>query len=102
MWNFNRLSIRSGCHPARFGQDRTKIDLSVLIRYKTLHVSEEDILDYIAVHRTINNVSERIIQTEMYGQWIQGKSAPTFGLSGPWLVVLEELPHPQEPRWRAG
>ena len=32
---------------------------------------------------------------ERGGQWIKGKSAPTFGPLGPWFVTSDEVPDPQ-------
>ena len=40
-------------------------------------------------------MSEREFQIERGGQWIKGKSAPTFGPTGPWLVTADEVPDPQ-------
>jgi 2-keto-4-pentenoate hydratase/2-oxohepta-3-ene-1,7-dioic acid hydratase in catechol pathway len=42
-----------------------------------------------------NDVSEREYQAERGGQWIKGKSAPTFGPLGPWIVTTDEIPDPQ-------
>ncbi len=42
-----------------------------------------------------NDVSERAFQIEGTGQWIKGKSAPTFGPLGPWLVTANEVEDPQ-------
>ena len=33
---------------------------------------------------------------ERGGQWMKGKSAPTFGPLGPWLVTADEIPDPQK------
>ena len=38
-----------------------------------------------------NDVSEREFQLERSGQWVKGKSAPTFGPLGPWLVTPDEI-----------
>jgi len=40
-------------------------------------------------------VSERAFQAERGGQWIKGKSAPSFGPIGPWLVTADEISDPQ-------
>jgi 2-keto-4-pentenoate hydratase/2-oxohepta-3-ene-1,7-dioic acid hydratase in catechol pathway len=40
-------------------------------------------------------VSEREFQAERGGQWIKGKSAPTFGPIGPYLVTSDEISDPQ-------
>jgi 2-keto-4-pentenoate hydratase/2-oxohepta-3-ene-1,7-dioic acid hydratase in catechol pathway len=45
-------------------------------------------------------VSEREWQIERGGQWMKGKSCPTFGPLGPWLVTPDEVPDPQNlPLW---
>lgn len=38
-----------------------------------------------------NDVSERAYQNERGGQWIKGKSAPTFGPLGPWIATTDEI-----------
>ncbi len=40
-------------------------------------------------------MSERAFQIERGGQWVKGKSAPTFAPIGPWLVTADEVPDPQ-------
>ena len=72
-----------------------EVELGVVIGRETLYVSEADALDHVAGYCTINDVSERAFQQEMGGQWIKGKSAPTFGPTGPWLVTADEVPDPQ-------
>lgn len=75
-----------------------EVELGVVIGKDALYVSEEDALDYVAGYCTINDVSEREFQAERGGQWIKGKSAPTFGPTGPWLVTADEVPNPQNLR----
>ncbi|MGY3439075.1 MULTISPECIES: fumarylacetoacetate hydrolase family protein [unclassified Marinovum] len=72
-----------------------EVELGVIIGRDTLYVSEEDALDHVAGYCTINDVSEREFQIEKLGQWIKGKSAPTFGPVGPYLVTADEVPDPQ-------
>ena len=72
-----------------------EVELGVIIGKEALYVSEEDALDYVAGYCTINDVSERGFQTERGGQWVKGKSAPTFGPCGPWLVTAGEVGDPQ-------
>ena len=43
-----------------------------------------------------NDVSEREYQIERGGQWMKGKSCPTFGPLGPWLVTADEIADVQE------
>lgn len=72
-----------------------EVELGVVIGRDALYVSEEDALDYVAGYCVVNDVSEREFQIERGGQWIKGKSAPTFGPTGPWLVTADEIPDPQ-------
>ena len=72
-----------------------EVELGVVIGKHTLYVSEADALDHVAGYCVINDVSERAFQIERGGQWIKGKSAPTFGPTGPWLVTADEVPDPQ-------
>lgn len=75
-----------------------EIELGVVIGREAMYVSEEDALDYVAGYCTINDVSEREFQIERGGQWMKGKSAPTFGPTGPYLVTADEVPDPQNLR----
>lgn len=43
----------------------------------------------------VKDVSERDFQIKRHGQWVKGKSADTFGPTGPWLVTRDEVPDPQ-------
>lgn len=72
-----------------------EVELGVVIGKAALYVSEEDALDYVAGYCTINDVSERSFQFDHQGQWIKGKSAPTFGPVGPYLVTADEVGDPQ-------
>ncbi|OUS05269.1 2-hydroxyhepta-2,4-diene-1,7-dioate isomerase [Rhodobacterales bacterium 52_120_T64] len=72
-----------------------EVELGVVIGKHAEHVSVEDALSYVAGYCVINDMSEREFQIEMGGQWIKGKSAPTFGPTGPYLVTADEVPNPQ-------
>lgn len=72
-----------------------EVELGVVIGREALYVSEADALSHVAGYCTLNDVSEREFQAERGGQWIKGKSAPTFGPAGPWLVTADEVPDPQ-------
>jgi 2-keto-4-pentenoate hydratase/2-oxohepta-3-ene-1,7-dioic acid hydratase in catechol pathway len=48
-------------------------------------------MDYVAGFCVCLDVSERAFQSERGGQWTKGKSAPTFGPLGPWLVTKDEI-----------
>lgn len=75
-----------------------EVELGVVIGKEALYVSEADALDHVAGYCTINDVSEREFQIEKGGQWIKGKSAPTFGPTGPYLVTADEVGDPQKLR----
>lgn len=72
-----------------------EVELGVVIGRETLYVSEEDALDHVAGYCLVNDVSERSFQIDRGGQWIKGKSAPSFGPTGPYLVTADEIPDPQ-------
>ncbi|WP_212523333.1 fumarylacetoacetate hydrolase family protein [Actibacterium sp. MT2.3-13A] len=72
-----------------------EVELGVVIGRECSYVSEADALSYVAGYCTINDVSERAFQIERGGQWIKGKSAPTFGPTGPYLVTADEVADPQ-------
>lgn len=73
-----------------------EVELGVIIGKTASYVSEADALSYVSGYCTINDVSERSFQIERGGQWIKGKSAPTFGPTGPYLVSADEVPDPQK------
>lgn len=70
-------------------------ELGVIIGCDTQYVRQEDALDHVAGYCTVNDVSERSFQAERGGQWIKGKSAPTFGPIGPYMLTADEVPDPQ-------
>jgi 2-keto-4-pentenoate hydratase/2-oxohepta-3-ene-1,7-dioic acid hydratase in catechol pathway len=72
-----------------------EVELGVVIGSKAKYVSEAEALNYVAGYCLINDVSERAFQLEGTGQWVKGKSADTFGPTGPWLVTKDEIPDPQ-------
>lgn len=72
-----------------------EVELGVVIGKPTKYVSEEQALDHVAGYCVVNDVSERDFQIKRHGQWVKGKSADTFGPTGPWLVTRDEVPDPQ-------
>ena len=98
---FNKTSsaLSGPFDPVVVPKDSTKTDweveLGVVIGRDVEHVSEAEALDCVAGYCTINDVSERAFQIERGGQWTKGKSAPTFGPTGPWLVTADEVADPQ-------
>lgn len=72
-----------------------EVELGIVIGKHAKYVDEADALDYVAGYCLINDVSERTFQLEHSGQWVKGKSADTFGPTGPWLVTRDEVEDPQ-------
>jgi len=81
--------------PRKSSKADWEVELGVVIGKEALYVSEENALDYVAGYCIINDMSEREFQIERSGQWVKGKSAPTFGPTGPYLVTTDEIPDPQ-------
>ena len=59
---------------------------------KQKNISEKEVSDHILGYCIVNDVSEREWQLEKSGQWVKGKSADTFGPTGPYLVTQDEIP----------
>lgn len=72
-----------------------EVELGVVIGSVARYVTEADAMKHVAGYCVINDVSERAFQTERHGQWTKGKSADSFGPTGPWLVTADEVPDPQ-------
>ncbi len=72
-----------------------EVELGVVIGKGGSYISEENALSHVVGYCTINDVSERVFQKDRGGQWIKGKSAPTFGPCGPYLVTADEVADPQ-------
>lgn len=72
-----------------------EVELGVVIGKRAHHVSVEEALDYVSAYCVVNDVSERDFQKNRSGQWIKGKSSPTFGPTGPYLVSADEVGDPQ-------
>ena len=72
-----------------------EVELAMVIGERASYVQANNALQYVAGFCVCHDVSEREFQTERGGQWMKGKSAPTFGPLGPWLVTRDELTDPQ-------
>ena len=72
-----------------------EVELGIVIGSPCDQLTEATALDHVAGYCICNDVSEREFQIEMDGQWVKGKSAPTFGPVGPWLVTKDEVPNVQ-------
>lgn len=72
-----------------------EVELAIVIGRRADYVEEKDALNYVLGYALCNDVSEREYQAERGGQWIKGKSAPTFGPLGPWIATRDEIADPQ-------
>ncbi|GGG04895.1 2-hydroxyhepta-2,4-diene-1,7-dioate isomerase [Rhizobium wenxiniae] len=68
-----------------------EVEIAMVIGTAAFNVSEAQALDHVAGFCICNDVSERSYQIERGGQWIKGKSMPTYGPVGPWLVTRDEI-----------
>jgi ureidoglycolate lyase len=72
-----------------------EVELGVVLGRDARYVGEAEALRYVAGYCLINDVSERAFQMEHGGTTTKGKSADTFGPTGPWLVTADEVGDPQ-------
>ncbi|MER8792413.1 fumarylacetoacetate hydrolase family protein [Mesorhizobium sp. M0983] len=70
-------------------------EVAVVIGENAFELAEDDALSVVAGYLICHDVSEREFQIHRGGQWIKGKSSPSFGPLGPWLVTQDEVPDPQ-------
>lgn len=75
------------------GSTRTdwEAELAIVIGREAYRLPENAACEAIAGYCVCNDLSERAWQLEGTGQWIKGKSAPSFGPLGPWLVTPDEI-----------
>jgi 2-keto-4-pentenoate hydratase/2-oxohepta-3-ene-1,7-dioic acid hydratase in catechol pathway len=72
-----------------------EIELGIVIGKRANYINESEVADHVAGYCLANDVSEREYQLERGGNWMKGKSCPTFGPLGPWLVTPDEIPDVQ-------
>jgi 2-keto-4-pentenoate hydratase/2-oxohepta-3-ene-1,7-dioic acid hydratase in catechol pathway len=72
-----------------------EVEICVVIKKRALYLkSPEDAADYILGYTVSQDVSERYWQVERSGQWVKGKSFPTFNPIGPYIVTSDSInPH---------
>ena len=69
-----------------------EVELCVVIGKNALYLkSPDEASDYILGYTISQDVSERHWQVERSGQWVKGKSFPSFNPMGPWIVTKDEL-----------
>ena len=76
------------------GSEKTdwEVELGIVIGSHASYLADETEAEAaIAGYVLVNDVSERAWQIERGGQWVKGKSAPTFNPAGPYLVTPDEI-----------
>ena len=69
-----------------------EVELAIVIGKRALYLkSEAEARDYILGYSMSQDVSERHWQIERAGQWVKGKSFPTFNPMGPQIVTSDEF-----------
>lgn len=69
-----------------------EVELCVVIAKSALYLkSPADADQYILGYTISQDVSERHWQVERSGQWMKGKSFPSFNPMGPWIITADEL-----------
>lgn len=69
-----------------------EVELGIVIGRRTTYLdTDEEAAAAIAGYVLVNDVSEREFQQERSGQFMKGKSAPTFCPTGPWLATPDEF-----------
>lgn len=69
-----------------------EVELCVVIAKSALYLkTAADADQYILGYTISQDVSERHWQVERSGQWMKGKSFPSFNPMGPWIVTADEM-----------
>jgi 2-keto-4-pentenoate hydratase/2-oxohepta-3-ene-1,7-dioic acid hydratase in catechol pathway len=71
-----------------------EVEVGIVIGARASYVGERSAMDHVAGFCLANDVSERGFQLDRGGTWTKGKSAPSFGPLGPWLVTKDEIVSP--------
>lgn len=71
-----------------------EIELALIIGKESYNIPQVVASTCIAGYCIANDVSERDYQLNQGGQYIKGKSAPTFCPLGPWFVTADEITDP--------
>ncbi|HEY4898838.1 MAG TPA: fumarylacetoacetate hydrolase family protein [Candidatus Nanopelagicaceae bacterium] len=69
-----------------------EVELALVIGKRALYLDKsEKIEDYILGYAISQDISERQWQLERSGQWVKGKSFPSFNPMGPYIVTPDEV-----------
>ncbi|MGV9624509.1 fumarylacetoacetate hydrolase family protein [Streptomyces tendae] len=72
-----------------------EVELAIVIGSRSHYLADtHEALAAIAGYVLVNDISERAFQRERGGQWLKGKSAPTFTPCGPWLSTPDSVGDP--------
>ena len=70
-----------------------EVELGIVVGRRALYLdTDAAAAASIAGYVLVNDVSERDFQLDRGGQWVKGKSSPTFNPAGPWLTTSDEMP----------
>ena len=73
-----------------------EVEIAFVLGKEAKYISEKDSPNHILGYCMVNDISEREWQIEKMGQWVKGKSADSFGPTGPYLVTKDEIPDVQK------
>lgn len=77
-----------------------EVELAVIVGRPVLMASAAEARTAIAGYSVFCDLSERDWQMRREGQWVKGKSWPSFAPLGPWLVTADAVGDPQAlPLW---
>ena len=83
---FDEIIIPPNSHATDY-----EVEICAVIGKSALYLkSEEEAQRHILGYTVSQDVSERHWQMERSGQWMKGKSFPTFNPLGPWIVTSDE------------
>jgi 2-keto-4-pentenoate hydratase/2-oxohepta-3-ene-1,7-dioic acid hydratase in catechol pathway len=73
-----------------------EVELVAIIGIRSEHVAVADGWDHVAGLCVGQDISDRLVQFQAGSQFSLGKSFPTYGPTGPWLVTPDELDDPDD------
>src|SRR6202162_470944 len=73
-----------------------EVDLVAIVGRRADRVVEAEAWDHVAGLTVGQDISDRHLQFAAGAQFSLGKSRRGFGPMGPWVVTLDEMPHPDD------